>query len=401
MPSGQIVDVSSKLCNFKFVFQVVLEIRPRLGSVNAYITGIEKTLSTVLISPAQDSFSIVLQGDDIPIDIPLKEFVKKFGKIASNSIHALSCQKDHISFRCKLQGSQLSLLLPEINAFPRKKLKKPCNLSIEDEGKVSKVKELRCSNCQNLISRVNLERFLPLPASDWRQGTRDWFCACSHTSTLDQACKGGSDEKSPMIANRRVHQERLGPRESDLLYSHCQILLHSKHLPSLSCQSCQNKLGDRDEKDDFVQLWHHSVILGIEAKLDENPVTTSSSSALLETFLLCVGGICADHDWIPLKIRLRCNNDQLLLWMLEPNLHVLKMNSNEMEEEFLGLMKVMHTTEPYQDSVDQELNVPSDVIAAGVGHLQENSAMIPPGQRRDSNFYISYISLNAVLERRT
>lgn len=87
--------------------------------------------------------------------------------------------------------------------------------------------------------------------------------------------------------------------------------------------------------------------------------------------------------------------------MLEPNLHVLKMNSNEMEEEFLGLMKVMHTTEHYQDSVDQELNVPSDVIAAGVGHLQENSAMIPPGQRRDSNFYISYISLNAVLERGT
>ena len=50
--------------------------------------------------------------------------------------------------------------------------------------------------------------------------------------------------------------------------------------------------------------------------------------------------------------------------------------------------------------VDQELSVPSDVIQAGIEHLMENSAMIPLGQRKDSNFHISYISLNQVLEEK-
>ena len=33
-----------------------------------------------------------------------------------------------------------------------------------------------------------------------------------------------------------------------------------------------------------------------------------------------------------------------------------------------------------------------------MGHLVENSVMIPQGQRRDSNFHISYITLNAVFQ---
>ena len=50
--------------------------------------------------------------------------------------------------------------------------------------------------------------------------------------------------------------------------------------------------------------------------------------------------------------------------------------------------------------VDQELSVPRDVIQAGIEHLMENSAMIPLGQRQDSDFHISYISLNQVLEEK-
>ena len=59
-------------------------------------------------------------------------------------------------------------------------------------------------------------------------------------------------------------------------------------------------------------------------------------------------------------------------------------------------MKVMHN-ENSELQVDQEVSVPDDVIHAGMGHLLENSVMIPQGQRRDSNFHISYITLNAVL----
>ena len=57
----------------------------------------------------------------------------------------------------------------------------------------------------------------------------------------------------------------------------------------------------------------------------------------------------------------------------------------------------MHSSESHELGADQELSVPDDVMAAGMGHLQENSLMIPLGQRRDSNFHISYIGLDAVL----
>ena len=122
------------------------------------------------------------------------------------------------------------------------------------------------------------------------------------------------DEKS---ANKRLHEKGLGPVPSDLLYSHCQIRLSAKYFSSafnqsgevvgngspsntslIRCQSCQTILGDHSEKDDFVQFWHHTVILNEKVR----------PSNALETFLLLIGGICAEHDWLPLKIRLKSNN---------------------------------------------------------------------------------------------
>ena len=113
-----------------------------------------------------------------------------------------------------------------------------------------------------------------------------------------------NDEKN---ANKRLHEKSLGPIPEDLLYSHCQIRLNSKNFvensenteikgTKICCKICENVLGDYSEKDEFVQIWHHTVILNDETEIP---------STALETFLLLIGGICADHDWIPLKIRLK------------------------------------------------------------------------------------------------
>ena len=185
------------------------------------------------------------------------------------------------------------------------------------------------------------------------------------------------------------------------------------------CQSCQNLLGDESKKDDFVQLWHHAVILNPDRQPSkaERPslLPTLPNPSALETFLLLIGGLCSDHGWLPIKIKLLSLDPQILLnlWILEPDLKVLKISrqSEKVQEETeseheetgtLSLMKVMHHQESHQEKTrenwDQELSeLPPEVVHAGLKHLQENSLMIPQGHRRDSNFHISYISLDAVL----
>jgi len=209
-----------------------------------------------------------------------------------------------------------------------------------------------------------------------------------------------------------LHEKGLGPIPKDLLYSHCQIRLNSKHFRNNSenteikdtkicCQSCESVLGDYSEKDGFVQIWHHNVILNDDTEIP---------STALETFLLLIGGICADHDWIPLKIRLKSEKTEtevernFVIWMLEPDLKVLKIQETQNESvgsrKELSLMKVMYN-ENSELQVDQELSVPEKIIQAGMGYLIENSVMIPKSQRKDSNFHISYINLNSVTSSET
>ena len=187
-----------------------------------------------------------------------------------------------------------------------------------------------------------------------------------------------SNEKhSDKSANEKLHEKGLGPVPSDLLYSPCQIRVNIKYFEGLiksksehsfndviQCIKCQSDIGDLNEKDGFVQIWHHTVILN--EKMFKPKV--------LETFLLLIGGICAEHDWIPMKIRLKSKNsineksdkqNTIFIWMLEPDLKVMKIQANHKLEggtqKELSLMKVMYN-ENLELEVDQELSVPHDVI---------------------------------------
>ena len=221
-----------------------------------------------------------------------------------------------------------------------------------------------------------------------------------------------SNEKhTDKSANEKLHEKGLGPVPSDLLYSPCQIRVNMKYVEGLfrsksehssndviQCKKCQSDIGDLNETDDFVQIWHHTVVLN--EKMFKPKV--------LETFLLLIGGICAEHDWIPMKIRLKSKNSineksekqNIFIWTLEPDLKVMKIQANYKLEggtqKELSLMKVMYS-ENFELEVDQELGVPHELIQAGFEHLLENSVMIPKNQRKDSDFHISYINLDPVL----
>ena len=51
-----------------------------------------------------------------------------------------------------------------------------------------------------------------------------------------------------------------------------------------------------------------------------------------------------------------------------------------------------------EEEVDQEVRVPNEVIDAALDHLNGNARMIPTACQNSSNFRISYINLNAVMD---
>ena len=148
---------------------------------------------------------------------------------------------------------------------------------------------------------------------------------------------------------------------------------------------------------------------------------------------MVIGGICSEHDWIPLKIRLingegSSRRRSLFIWMLEPDLKLLSTD----EKSYLGaksVLKVMFRHEEIDDGdgldeenfqlqqklllsptavpvsesklslsqVDQELEIPLSVLKAGLETLKMSMEWIPPHQRHDSDFSIGYIDLSPVL----
>jgi len=407
-----------------------LEVRPRLGSVNAFIRDFEEGKKTVIVSSEGNLICVLYHSKIDPETYSWGRNYswpsQDYGALCPKSVHGLNFQGEELTVRFRLKNSGLSLMLPKKSTVCRKFIN-PCHLSPDE-----KEPSLFCVKCNNVLAKLNIQRYLPLPSMDWRGGIQDWFCGCNH-ATEKTDCS--SDNKSPKTeensSNDRLHEKGLGPVPNDLLYSQCQIRLHSKYFSTscsffseksettaesssasssskVCCDKCQIVLGDHNENDNSVQLWHHTVKM--------NDVNQNLPTAI-ETFLLLIGGVCAEHDWLPIKIRLKSgklkletgnekdiDRHDLFIWMLEPDLKLIKIQSNDSNQEAipeeLSLMKVMYINGNSDMQVDQELSVPSDVIQAGIEHLMENSAMIPLGQRQDSDFHISYISLNQVLEEK-
>lgn len=174
------------------------EIRPRLGTVNAFIA--KTTKSKVNIAP--DGGSLILSNDD---EIQTFQWpTEVYGGISPGSIHALLAFKDQdqdssLSFRFKLIGSHLSLL--PLHQLRSKSLKfiRPCRLPSSNQANevIGKIQDLFCAKCRAKVNcdPLDIKRCLPLPAADWRNGIQDWFCACAdHGSGSKQECSKDEDD---------------------------------------------------------------------------------------------------------------------------------------------------------------------------------------------------------------
>ena len=415
--------------------QFIIELRPRLGSANAFYKTPNEIESVLISSEGQ----ILVKESGIS-KASRFSWPVEYGQINSQSLHNVTKTSEGISFRLRFQNVQFSLLNSGQVLKVRRKFKLPCQIPSSVEEGQSKL-TIFCANCKNEFKEIQVKRILPLPSIDWKDEIQDWFCGCSHgpTTTAGKRKEAAAEsECSSGESNRNLHTKGVAPRQSDLLYSSGFVRFYymATAVPEdqakvkkaeVSCDKCLAPLGTYSAGEKMMHVWHHTVII-MSRKIDKLPYSSCPS----ETFLMVIGGICSEHDWIPLKIRLingegSSRRRSLFIWMLEPDLKLLSTD----EKSYLGaksVLKVMFRHEEIDDGdadeenfqlqqklllsptavpvsesklslsqVDQELEIPLSVLKAGLETLKMSMEWIPPHQRHDSDFSIGYIDLSPVL----
>lgn len=416
--------------------QFIIELRPRLGSANAFYKTPNEIESVLISSEGQ----ILVKESGIS-KASRFSWPVEYGQINSQSLHNVTKTSEGISFRLRFQNVQFSLLNSGQVLKVRRKFKLPCQIPSSVEEGQSKL-TIFCANCKNEFKEIQVKRILPLPSIDWKDEIQDWFCGCSHgpTTTAGKRKEAAAEsECSSGESNRNLHTKGVAPRQSDLLYSSGFVRFYymatavtqdqaKVKKAEVSCDKCLAALGTYSAGEKMMHVWHHTVII-VSRKIDKLPYSSCPS----ETFLMVIGGICSEHDWIPLKIRLingegRNRRRSLFIWMLEPDLKLLSTD----EKSYLGaksVLKVMFRHEEIDDGdgldeenfqlqqklllsptavpvsesklslsqVDQELEIPLSVLKAGLETLKMSMEWIPPHQRHDSDFSIGYIDLSPVL----
>ena len=416
--------------------QFIIELRPRLGSANAFYKSTNEIESVLISSEGQ----ILVKESGIS-KASRFSWPVEYGQINSQSLHNVTKTSEGISFRLRFQNVQFSLLNSGQVLKVRRKFKLPCQIPSSVEEGQSKL-TIFCANCKNEFKEIQVKRILPLPSIDWKDEIQDWFCGCSHgpTTTAGKRKEAAAEsECSSGESNRNLHTKGVAPRQSDLLYSSGFVRFYymatavtqdqaKVKKAEVSCDKCLAALGTYSAGEKMMHVWHHTVII-MSRKIDKLPYSSCPS----ETFLMVIGGICSEHDWIPLKIRLingegSSRRRSLFIWMLEPDLKLLSTD----EKSYLGaksVLKVMFRHEEIDDGdgldeenfqlqqklllsptavpvsesklslsqVDQELEIPLSVLKAGLETLKMSMEWRPPHQRHDSDFSIGYIDLSPVL----
>lgn len=409
--------------------QFIIELRPRLGSANAFYKTPNEVESVLISSEGQ----ILVKESGIS-KASAFSWPVEYGQINSQSLHNVTKTSEGVCFRLRFTNVQFSLLNSGQSLQVRRKFKLPCQIPSSIEEGQSKL-TIFCAKCKSEFKEIQVKRILPLPSIDWKDEIQDWFCGCSHGPTTTAKRKEAPAASSRGESNRNLHTKGVAPRQSDLLYSSGFVRFYYMATAvsedqarvkkaEVSCDKCLAPLGTYSAGEKMMHVWHHTVII-TSGKIDKLPYGSCPS----ETFLMIIGGICSELDWIPLKIRLINGGSRrrsLFIWMLEPDLKLLSTD----EKSYLGaksVLKVMFRHEEIDDGdadeenfqlqqklllsptapvsesklslsqVDQELEIPLSVLKAGLETLKMSMEWIPPHQRHDSDFSIGYIDLSPVL----
>ena len=291
----------------------------------------------------------------------------------------------------------------------------------DDDKETSVIKYLVafCYQCKEKLFDMECSRLLPLPSINWKDGSNDWFCACTHStnhlSTTNMTDKDheikrsechndGIDGAKKQKTNRNLATASLAPRVGDVLYSNAFLCLNinsfknsvlkmsSGDCPILNCPYCNGELGFSENvvaEGDTVTIWDHSVNITVDTSLG-----TEEEKGALSTVRKLISSVLEESGKPFIQIVLQeCGgeNRSLYLWILEQNLCLLvPENTCAGQDTVLCKKSVMKVL--FNGSCNAQIKgmnnlevitvtAGSDMVNAALNHLNNNSLMIPYSQR--------------------
>lgn len=276
----------------QFYDSLVIEIRPRLQSVNVYIVLKQKT-SDVDVILNHNNFSVILEGNEHCI--PCGEL-----NILPDSLSSLQTNDTHLSFRFQTNALQdfsgrfkaEFLQPPQIEKYTRK----------NNWLKKTTVYTISCLNCTQIFcNNVTFQRVLPLPSDNL--DLSNWFC---HGHNAD--------------ANTN-----LNPAATDVFYTETYVHLAYNLLENVRssdvivCKRCLVWIGLK-VNDVVARLWFNTVCFKSDGE-------TYNTAALSDVYIV-TNEILNNSFLNAAKIVFHCqvtNNvrNYILLWVVEKKLNII------------------------------------------------------------------------------
>ncbi|XP_063910483.1 uncharacterized protein LOC135127791 [Zophobas morio] len=356
----------------KLYKSVILEIRPRLQSVNVLINLFSGS-ENVEITLSEDSFQIIA-------DTQTETICCKNLKIVANSLSSVVVTESYVSFRFATVnnlddwGSFKAELLRTLQSTPKTSTTRAAFLT------KSEIYNIQCKNClQNLSDRVQFERILPLPSEN--SEPNDWFC------------HGHCENKVSVLS----------PKELDVFYTTCYCHLNKKVVGNfvetdklLVCKRCFSWLGQLKSAE-VVKFWFNTVVFKDGDK-------SHFTSPLDDVFIL-LEEMLSSVLFNSTKVMLCCQSstkqkDFILLWVLEKQLRVQICDVGDIkdckvakvlfryESDCSGVVKTWE-----DDASVASVDVSKPMVVDLLKHLYKFNKIFPKVFSESNNFYISYLMM--------
>lgn len=360
--------MSSETRNYKLA---VLEIRPRLRSVNAFVLLNHMAKAEVLLE--SDSISIVLDNK-ISI-IPFRDF-----KIVDNSLSSVTTMDQFITFRFATDNN----LYDTTGGFKTELLQNTVASieSLSNKPLLSKNTNyvINCINCgKSVTDSMKFERILPLPSENLDPS--DWFCH-SHGNQSDF---------------------NLDPKSTDIFYTHCFVHINIGQVLNIKskdkivvCKFCLNWLGLKHNKN-TLKLWHNTV----KFVSSDTSIYTHSLADVFQSIKSILNHSL--HNSIRLIVTCQTTSqhlDIILLWILEKKLQILfdDIDCTKTCEVAKVLFKfIQDSNEIYRqwqnDAFVNTISISKPMMTELLKHLHKFNKVLPKEFSKSNDFTVSYLFL--------
>lgn len=342
---------------------LVMEIRPRLQSVNVFIIfNIDNVRENndIEINLNLNSFEIILGLH--------KEIVKsdELFHIVPNSLSCLLINSNFLSFRFSTENIQQNLGTSKFEILENIQF----NLNNNQNDRIHKniPYNIHCANCnQEFCKQILFERVLPLPEN---LDTNDWFCH-GHNNAI----------------------ENLIPKTNEIFHTHCYVQVNEGLLKgliikglNLVCKRCLAWIG-------IILMNTHKVWFNTVTFNDNNHNFTSC--AVNDAFKT-VRQILNNSLLGSIKIILTCQTSPtqkefVLLWILEKSLKV-RFDSNIVDVSKV-LFKFSKSNDWRNDMNISIVDISKPMMIQLLKHLYEMNRYIPKDFSISNDFYVSYLMM--------